>query len=605
MGFNSVFRTLKEVFPQVDVRILKAVSIEHSKDADAAVEFILLEVVPSMSSLPEAPCSLRDNQDVTDPSVGGVQLEEQSFLLEDQQTVHETNAAAASRPNRNIIDTNRANDALYVNSTCLDEALAGSSVLNLYGANDNSDQLSVNTGTEEVIPSTEHQKINVTAGSDRDSHVASSSLIHEDTLVNVKLNGVHADFLDLNERVAYDSNSAVCRETRQEQSCMESNSLQEEISSGTVQFVPSSVHEETTGTAECELLVEKDIGASVSECEKPGPRGASGTASEHEIFATETADIEDETSLTTIVAQSGQICRIDLLEDSIRDAKNNKKILFSAMESIINMMREVEILEKAAEQAKEEAVRGGLDVIARVEDLKQMLPRVKEANDMVHAGEVYGEKAILATEVRELQSRLLNLSDERDKSLAILDEMRQTLEARLAAAEEERKAAEHEKLEKEESARKALAEQELIMEKVVQESKKLQQEAEENTKLQEFVVDRGQIVDILQGEIAVICQDVKLLKEKFDERLPLSKSVSSSQTSCILASSSSSFRSFASDRVPEQAGSSEALKKTSPTPSIDGRSQKGSSEGVRDDCNEPLDDEWDIVPFHNEDVLHA
>lgn len=40
-----------------------------------------------------------------------------------------------------------------------------------------------------------------------------------------------------------------------------------------------------------------------------------------------------------------------------------------------------------------------------------------------HAGEVYGEKAILATEVRELQCRLLSLSDERDKSLAILDEV--------------------------------------------------------------------------------------------------------------------------------------------------------------------------------------
>lgn len=40
-----------------------------------------------------------------------------------------------------------------------------------------------------------------------------------------------------------------------------------------------------------------------------------------------------------------------------------------------------------------------------------------------HAGEVYGEKAILATETRELQSRLLSLLDERFKSLSILDEV--------------------------------------------------------------------------------------------------------------------------------------------------------------------------------------
>lgn len=40
-----------------------------------------------------------------------------------------------------------------------------------------------------------------------------------------------------------------------------------------------------------------------------------------------------------------------------------------------------------------------------------------------HAGEVYGEKSILATEVRELQTRLLGLADEKDKSLALLDEV--------------------------------------------------------------------------------------------------------------------------------------------------------------------------------------
>lgn len=60
-------------------------------------------------------------------------------------------------------------------------------------------------------------------------------------------------------------------------------------------------------------------------------------------------------------------------------------------------------------------------------------------------------------------------------------QMRQIIEERLDAAEKERKAAEKEKMEKEESARMALAEQELIMEKVVEESKLLKQEAEANS----------------------------------------------------------------------------------------------------------------------------
>ncbi|KAG7967461.1 hypothetical protein I3843_08G100100 [Carya illinoinensis] len=101
------------------------------------------------------------------------------------------------------------------------------------------------------------------------------------------------------------------------------------------------------------------------------------------------------------------------------------KTLLSAMERVINMMREMEFQEKAAEQAKAEACQGGLDILVRVEEMKQTLAHAKEANNM-HAGEVYGEKAILATEVRDLQSQLLSMSDERDRSLAILDEFRRS-----------------------------------------------------------------------------------------------------------------------------------------------------------------------------------
>lgn len=62
-------------------------------------------------------------------------------------------------------------------------------------------------------------------------------------------------------------------------------------------------------------------------------------------------------------------------------------------------------------------------------------------------------------------------------------QMHQSLEARLSIAEEMRKAVEQERLDKEKSARKALAEQNAIMEKVLQESKILKEEAEENSKV--------------------------------------------------------------------------------------------------------------------------
>ncbi|GAB2301944.1 hypothetical protein Dimus_035967 [Dionaea muscipula] len=85
--------------------------------------------------------------------------------------------------------------------------------------------------------------------------------------------------------------------------------------------------------------------------------------------------------------------------------------------------------------------------------------------------------------MKELQSRLYCLSVERDTSLSILNEMRQALEARMHAVQEEIRAVELEKLEKEESAQVALAQQKDMMEKVVEESKILQQEAEENAKV--------------------------------------------------------------------------------------------------------------------------
>ncbi|KAK7277662.1 hypothetical protein RJT34_22677 [Clitoria ternatea] len=310
----------------------------------------------------------------------------------------------------------------------------------------------------------------------------------------------------------------------------------------------------------------------------------------------EAHDAEDELGGNNVVSGYSQVCRVDQLEEIIDEAKTNKKTLFSSMESLINLMREVELQETAAEQANREVATGGSNILARVEEYKTTLVQAKEANDM-HAGEVYGEKAILATELKELQSRLLSLSDERDKSLSILNEMRQILEARLAAAEEMRKAAEHEKLRREESARKTLVEQEALVEKVVKESVRLQQEAEENSKLREFLMDRGRVVDMLQGEISVICQDIRLLKEKFDANLPLSKSFTSSQTTCILASSGSSHKTLASDTGSEHSDSSE-MRRISPAASIESLSSKSGhdEEKSKADHNAFLDDDgWDIV----------
>ncbi|XWS76439.1 hypothetical protein CRYUN_Cryun01aG0176300 [Craigia yunnanensis] len=601
MGFNKVSQCLLDIFPQVDSRILKAVAIENSKDVNAAVEIVLSEIMPFLSKGTVAARSSSQNQS---PRMQPTEDEEESNQLRRRKVLFGKRAWSSTEP---LLETNEV-----VRDTCLTGAASNVDSLEAPNAaatskfHENNNNEAVDSETEELILlgnaeirkdkssfglnalgidnsllyanleikesglSSKDRTIDIEDGFVRTPQVSPVTSVDDSTslLENTGSSGSSNDEINFDGPV--DLNADLCRN-----SSLNGTMIGEENVVGLL--VPSSSQEQMPEGLTAGLPSESGSVIHSTDSEKQ-ERGSVELKSQQDSIS-EMGDIEDDT-FNPVVSRSGQTCRIDLLEEIIEDAKNNKKTLFQAMHSIMNLMREVELQEEAAEQAKEEAARGGLDILLKVEELKEMLPHAKEANDM-HSGEVFGEKAILATEVRELQSRLLSLSEERDKSLAILDEMHQTLEARQSAAEELMKTAEQEKLEKEEAARNALAEQEAIMVKVVEESKILRQEAEENSKLREFLMDRGQIVDSIQGEISVICEDVRLLKEKFDERIPLSKSISSSQTSCILASSGSSLKSMASDLGPEQGETAKTLEKRSPTPSIDGQSPKSRSSEER------------------------
>lgn len=109
-----------------------------------------------------------------------------------------------------------------------------------------------------------------------------------------------------------------------------------------------------------------------------------------------------------------------------------------------------------------------------------------------------------------------------------------------------------------------------------------------------LIKPRNLCVLFCRGEISVICQDVGLLKEKFDKRLPLSMSVSSSQTSCKLASSSSSQKSMASGLVSEERESPKSPEKGSPVSPTSDRSRAEEDNKFESDDRELLEDGWDI-----------
>ncbi|CAH8301207.1 unnamed protein product [Eruca vesicaria subsp. sativa] len=482
MGYKMVYRSLTELFPQIDARILKAVAMEHPKDADEAAAVVISEIIPKF-----------------DP------------ILADNNVDSETGASSS-----------------------------GSIPLPLDG--DHQTRVPV---TELINGDLDVQsKAMISGGSDE------SKVVSSDTPAFPQAGTKFTSGLWEGSDQAEPSTSAVSNHTLVCPAADNSQATQEPSRSDDV-------------------------------------REASLTGENSDAELTSNADTDLDGAFSSVVSRSTQGCKIDHLEKIIEDAKSNKRTLFTVMESIMNLMREVELQEKDAEKVKEDATRGGFDTLQKVENLKKILAHAKEGNDM-DAGEVYGERSILSTEVNELENRLLNLSEERDKSLSVLDEMRGVLEMRLAAALEIKTAAEQEIQEKEGYARKALAEQEAIMEEVVQESKLLQKEAEENSKLREFLMDRGRIVDSLQGEISVICQDIRILKEKFDNRVPLSQSVTSSQTSCKLASSGSSMKSLLLEKPLELSY------ETPEEASGNNKSSKASVDEGKDERKELLEDGWDI-----------
>ncbi|XP_047158334.1 uncharacterized protein LOC124828976 isoform X3 [Vigna umbellata] len=525
MGFNSVYRSLQELFPQVDARLLRAVAIEHPKDADLAAGIVLAEVIPVMSKKLPLATPPQDNAHWAPLNVEA-ESEEEGSSLRHRQLVQDIDVGPSSAPHS--IYTKPADYSLVPD---LNEALDNSTLSNVSNSNG---------VTEKFLGMDDMKEL--------------------DVLQKVKDNFIE----EISNKIAMEISNCFIQEGHIPEDC-ETNLI--EVESSEVQAV--CLAQGNTLNSKDSLQSEFNAGFS-SAVDK-------------------TSDVEDDIGGKNEVSQYSQVCRIDLLEEIIDDAKSNKKTLFSSMESLINLMRDVQLQEQAAQQASMDAATGGSNILARVEGYKTVLEQAKEANDM-HAGEVYGEKAILATELKELQSRLLSLSDERDKCLAILNEMRRVLEARLAAAEEFRKAAENEKLEKAESAQRALAEQEKLVEKVLHESERLKQEAEENSKLREFLMDRGQVVDVLQGEISVICQDIRLLKERFDANLPLSESFTSSQTSCKLASSGTSHKTAASDVGSVHGDSSERSKTSESLSSKSGHDEEKSKAYQ----NALLDDGWDI-----------
>ncbi|KAG1365440.1 hypothetical protein COCNU_12G004400 [Cocos nucifera] len=692
MTFKSVFGSLQDVFPQIDLRILKAVAIEHSNDVDAAVEFVLSEVLPCISESRETSYTLENAYD-TEHSLASAGMNKLDSLLGHQEAQEDRSLL----PEPVVVCESTFSDiyphAANVESSCMEKSESkGSHVEHIRGPNKPSlllcpheavkvtaspssqaklmedvidlifdhtidafhskphslDEIVMDTSPSNILfhdhlSNAEHRKavnlveqiVEPSQGLAKNECVSLDGNVQE--LYGIEANSTvtcvcvqaqnfsspvledGTDIMESGAAVEKDINDHEGEYKEQLSRCLtEAANIQDlcdlEVNHSVVtSFTPcgdisSSNLENSTDSVKCEAgHVNTD--SSIFEFEKQQSRCLTENDAELLAFENKMASADDNCQSSMVATRSGQVVNINFLEDFILDAKNSKKTLASALESVINMVKAVELHEERAKQAKEEVIMAGQDILTKVEDLKQMVKHAQESNDK-RAGEVYHEKSVLTTEVQELQSRLIDICGKpisgRVIPLALLqliidmlhkiltERIRQNLEARLAAAEEARAIAEQEKLEKEELARQVLNEEDAMMMALEHESRRLQQEAEENTKLRELLMDHGRIVDVLQGEIAVICENALLLKERVEGHTPLNKSKTLLTRSSASSTSSLYNKSLFSDQVlhPLNRESPRINEKSSENELLEGF--------VCENHDAPLDDDWEICDDETE-----
>ncbi|XP_062199473.1 uncharacterized protein LOC133901929 isoform X3 [Phragmites australis] len=174
--------------------------------------------------------------------------------------------------------------------------------------------------------------------------------------------------------------------------------------------------------------------------------------------------------LLDITTRSYQIARINKL---VADITNGKEALSSLYESTTIKMKEVELQEENSRKAKQDAIEAHQGFVAMVENFNQLIENSKESNDKIKF----------------------------------------ELDARLATSIEEETAAREQISQEEKLALLVRKEKEAEMGSIMEESMKLQKEAEENILLKGLLSDRGRIIDILKGEISSIHEKVIALKE--------------------------------------------------------------------------------------------
>ncbi|KAG8085550.1 hypothetical protein GUJ93_ZPchr0010g10596 [Zizania palustris] len=413
---KAVFRSLQELFPQVDPRILKAVAIEHRNDVDSAVMAILDEVMPSVMGTSSV-IALPAHQEIGSSKSASVGTSSAPHhMYESGNSFSAGHDKQVDAVDRSVHSTEITTDR---QENVLDELDAGTH--SSYQQMSEQLNLPSHPVLEELNDIDHYLTMDLNGG--HLNPCSKGNLSHLENEVGLG----HGGYL-LNEYL----DQILIGESGNASTIGNVSQVQEQDSDNAIPVEDCAAQDDSLNLC-CDYV---DVNTRKSSIGHDG---------EQDTISSGKADLIPDINLIHLASiastHSSHSVSIESLEDSITDAKSNKNDLLPSLELVTKMLEDVEILEEKAKVAK------------------------------------------------------------------------------LVAAQREIDAAEKERIEKEASAQALLDEQEKEMNSIVEESRKLQKESEENLKLlildvlfddqlKDFLVERGRIVDTLQGEMAVICEDV-------------------------------------------------------------------------------------------------
>ncbi|KAL2238892.1 UNVERIFIED_CONTAM: hypothetical protein Sindi_1080900, partial [Sesamum indicum] len=334
MGFNEVYKYLQELFPMVDPRAIRAVALEHSNDAAAAVVAVVEEVIPFFiqRSRPSTPLS---------QSIYAGESSEAAPVVVPVETRTADAASVNTMVSAEVQDgynVNTGNQQFFNDADDENNEPFYDTYDRCHEGDDNTNELilsedkpvmlidknAVNTlqievsgdpGIEEKISGSSCPGSSIKFSSESNPHQMLTTMHDVDMGLNQKMNLVQ-ERQDTSGHLERDSGTATDEENNLDKSSADGNNSMDETalltgcdltitslkSSAQLVEVPH-IDESNLDKLEVSLLTHT----------------ASKMETESSIFRH-----EDEPALNATMSQSSQIHSIDVLEEIIGDARNNK-----------------------------------------------------------------------------------------------------------------------------------------------------------------------------------------------------------------------------------------------------------------------------------------